>query len=68
MADETKIISAEQLAENEQTAEVKELIKRYGHTRALVDTTTGDVHFDKDYIERLEKKNSKLTGLREIKA
>ncbi len=59
MAD-TKELTPEQAAaaaaEEAKTAEIRELLKRYGLKRALVDKKTGDVHFDETYIKRLDAK------------
>ena len=68
MADNATTPTPEQLEKAAQTAEVKELMKRYGLTRALVDTKTGETHFEKAHIESLECKDAKLAGYREIKA
>lgn len=59
MADKTaaeQVKQVELTAEEIKTAEVKELLKRFGLKRALVDQKTGNVHFDEAYIKRLDPK------------
>lgn len=65
-ATEPSAEKTELTAEQEQAAEVKALLKRYGLPRAIVEIKTGTVTFDADLIERYLERDAE--AYTEIKA